>query len=42
MENPVAQLKDTLARARTEISKVIIGQQEVVDLALVAIFSNRH
>jgi MoxR-like ATPase len=42
MENPVAQLKDTLARARTEISKVIIGQQEVVDLALVAIFSNQH
>ena len=42
MENPVAQLKDTLARARTEISKVIIGQQEVVDLALVAIFTNQH
>jgi MoxR-like ATPase len=42
MENPVAQLKDTLARARTEIRKVIIGQQEVVDLALVAIFSNQH
>jgi MoxR-like ATPase len=42
MENPLVQLKDTLARARAEISKVIIGQKEVVDLALVAVFTNQH
>ena len=42
MENSLVQLKDTLARARAEISKVIIGQKEVVDLALVAIFTNQH
>jgi len=42
MENSLVQLKDTLARARAEISKVIIGQKEVVDLALVAVFTNQH
>ncbi len=42
MENSLVPLKDTLARARAEISKVIIGQKEVVDLALVAIFTNQH
>ena len=42
METPVTQLKDTLARARAEVAKVIIGQEEVVDLALVAIFTHQH
>jgi MoxR-like ATPase len=42
MENTPSQLKDTLARARAEIAKVIIGQQEVIDLTLVAIFTNQH
>jgi MoxR-like ATPase len=35
-------LKDVLARARQEIGKVIIGQQEVVDRALIAIFTGNH
>jgi MoxR-like ATPase len=35
-------IKATLARARNEISKVIIGQQEVVDRALIAIFTGQH
>ena len=35
-------LKDTLTRARAEISKVIIGQPEVIDFALTAIFTNQH
>src|SRR6059058_2233450 len=35
-------LTTTLARARQEIGKVIIGQQEVVDYALLAIFTNQH
>jgi MoxR-like ATPase len=36
------QVKATLATARTEISKVIIGQQNVVDHALIAIFTGNH
>ncbi len=35
-------LKDTLARARTEVAKVVIGQAEVVDRALICIFTNQH
>ncbi len=36
------QLKVTLARAREEVGKVIIGQSEVVDKALIAIFTGHH
>jgi len=36
------QLQDLLARARQEIGKVIIGHAEVIDQALIAIFSNHH
>jgi MoxR-like ATPase len=36
------QLKEVLAQARTETAKVIIGQHEVVDLALIAIFTGNH
>ncbi len=35
-------LKDVLSRARYEVSKVIIGQTEVVEQALIAIFTNSH
>ncbi|MEN9575027.1 MAG: hypothetical protein RL514_2882 [Verrucomicrobiota bacterium] len=35
-------LKDTLTRARTEVAKVVIGQAEVVDRALICIFTNQH
>ena len=35
-------LKSILARARAEAAKVIIGQSETIDLALVAIFTNQH
>ena len=38
----MSKLNETLNRARTEISKVIIGQPEVIDLALTAIFTNHH
>jgi len=41
MEN-VDQLKETLARARQEVAKVIIGQGDVVDKALIAIFTGHH
>src|SRR3954470_22361622 len=36
------QLTNTLARAREEIGKVIIGQQEVIDQALLAVVANQH
>src|SRR5436309_6798322 len=41
MEN-ADQLKDILARARQEVAKVIIGQAEVVDRALITIFAGHH
>ncbi len=36
------ELKQTLAAARAEIAKVIIGQQSVIDHALIAIFTRNH
>src|SRR3954465_1428688 len=36
------RLKQVLAQSRHEISKVIIGQAEVVDKALIAIFTGQH
>ncbi|PWU20623.1 MAG: magnesium chelatase [Verrucomicrobia bacterium] len=36
------QLKDVLDRARQETSKVIIGQEEVIERALIAIFTGNH
>lgn len=35
-------LKSILAQARAEAAKVIIGQNDAIDLALVAIFTNQH
>ena len=35
-------LKTVLARAKEEIAKVIIGQQQVIDCALIAIFTGHH
>src|SRR5947208_16823872 len=42
MSDTVEQVKDTLTRARQEVAKVIIGQTEVVDKALIAIFTGHH
>ena len=36
------RLKDTLNRARQEVGKVIIGQTEVIDKALISIFTGHH
>ena len=36
------KLRDVLTQARTETAKVIIGQQEVIDWALIAIFTGNH
>ena len=35
-------LKDILTRARAELAKVIIGQRQVVDMALITIFTGSH
>ena len=42
MDTSLDSLKHLLAAARAEVSKVIIGQQAVVDQALIAIFTNQH
>ncbi len=36
------KLKEVLAQARQETGKVIIGQSEVIDRALIAIFTGNH
>src|SRR5713101_4728474 len=38
----IDRLKETLARARAEVAKVIIGQADVIDKALIAIFTRHH
>jgi MoxR-like ATPase len=42
MNQNLEQLKDVLDRARAETARVIIGQGEVVDRALIAIFTGQH
>lgn len=42
MENTLDHLKTVLARAREEVAKVIIGQHEVIDKSLIAIFTGQH
>lgn len=36
------QLKEILGRVKLEVGKVIIGQDDVIDKALIAIFTNQH
>ena len=38
----IERLKDVLAQARHETGKVIIGQHEVIEKALIAIFTGNH
>ena len=42
MNETVDRLKEVLARARLEVAKVIIGQSDVVDKALIVIFTGHH
>lgn len=42
MNQQLDQVKEVLARARQEIAKVIIGQHDVVNRALIAIFTGQH
>jgi MoxR-like ATPase len=40
--NPTEPIKDLLQRVRTEVRKVIIGQEAIIDQALIAIFTGSH
>ena len=42
MPTETEQINDTLNRARTEVRKVIIGQNDVIDKALIAVFTGHH
>jgi len=42
MSERLEQLKSTLAQAREEVAKVVIGQDDVVSKALIAIFTRQH
>ena len=42
MTTDPASIQETLTRARAEIRKVIIGQEGVIDRALIAIFTGHH
>ncbi|HUT54896.1 MAG TPA: MoxR family ATPase [bacterium] len=42
MNNGIEQLQGVLSRARAEVAKVIIGNDDVVLKALIAIFVNQH
>jgi MoxR-like ATPase len=42
MSHPLDALLETMARTRAEVAKVIIGQQEVIDRALIVIFTGHH
>ena len=42
MEYTVEELNEVLARVRGEVAKVIIGQDDPVTYALIAIFTNNH
>ena len=42
MPTDTTPITDILTRARTEVRKVIIGQEDVVDKALIAIFTGHH
>lgn len=42
MQDAAAPLTDVLMRARAEMAKVIIGQEDVIDKALITVFTNQH
>jgi MoxR-like ATPase len=42
MSTDLAPIQEVLNRARAEVRKVIIGQEDVIDKALIAIFTGNH
>ena len=39
---PLAELKEQIAAIKSELHKVIVGQEELIDLLLVSLISNGH
>jgi MoxR-like ATPase len=42
MQTNTGRIQEVLARTRQEVGKVIIGQQNVIDMALIVIFTGQH
>ncbi|MEW6488746.1 MAG: MoxR family ATPase [Thermodesulfobacteriota bacterium] len=42
MNEHAEPLREVLTRARTEVGKVIVGQERALDLALIAVFTGHH
>ncbi len=42
MSQNLERLKEVLSKAKAEAAKVIIGQENVIDMALISIFANSH
>jgi len=42
MNSKTDEIKNVMGRARREVSKVVIGQERVIDQALIAIFTGNH
>ncbi len=42
MSQELERLKEVLTRAKQEVAKVIIGQDDVVEKSLIAVFTNHH
>src|ERR1700739_1598045 len=42
MNDSIDELKEVMTRARTEAAKVVIGQEDAIRFALIAIFTNQH
>ena len=42
MQTNTGRIQEVLALTRQEVGKVIIGQQEVIDMALIVIFTGQH
>ena len=42
MPTDTAHIQDVLTRARAEVRKVIIGQEDVINKALIAVFTGHH
>ncbi|GAK54643.1 ATPase associated with various cellular activities AAA_3 [Candidatus Moduliflexus flocculans] len=42
MERNIERVQEILARTKQEVAKVIIGQEDVIEKSLIAIFTNQH
>ena len=42
LEHDLARLKDDFQRVREEVGKILVGQDEVVEAVLIALFAGGH